>query len=55
MLYAASEQSQSVYALVEGRYQDVGALPGHPATFRWAGQQQPGFLYACRLARLHAI
>jgi hypothetical protein len=37
MLYAASEQSQRVYALVEGRYQDVGALPGHPATFRWAG------------------
>ncbi|KAF6266063.1 hypothetical protein COO60DRAFT_1456763 [Scenedesmus sp. NREL 46B-D3] len=34
MLYAASEQSQCVYALVEGRYQDVGALPGHPATFR---------------------
>jgi hypothetical protein len=34
MLYAASEHSQRVYALVEGRYQDVGALPGHPATFR---------------------
>eukprot|EP00878_Enallax_costatus_P001041 GHUV01001176.1.p1 GENE.GHUV01001176.1~~GHUV01001176.1.p1 ORF type:complete len:762 (+),score=253.99 GHUV01001176.1:257-2287(+) len=34
MLYAASEASQRVYALVEGRYQDVGALPGHPATFR---------------------
>ncbi|WIA16049.1 hypothetical protein OEZ85_012778 [Tetradesmus obliquus] len=34
MLYAASEASQRVYCLVEGRYQDVGALPGHPATFR---------------------
>eukprot|EP00775_Hariotina_reticulata_P004499 gene4499-4752_t len=34
MLYAASVPSQRVYALVEGRYQDVGAMPGHPATFR---------------------
>lgn len=34
MLYAANAASQRVYALVEGRYQDVGALPGHPATFR---------------------
>jgi hypothetical protein len=34
MLYAANPSSQRVYALVEGRYQDVGALPGHPATFR---------------------
>jgi hypothetical protein len=34
MLYAASVEQQRAYALVEGRYQDVGALPGHPATFR---------------------
>lgn len=34
LLFAASEAAQRVYALVEGRYQDVGALPGHPATFR---------------------
>lgn len=34
MLYAASPGVQRAYALVEGTYQDVGALPGHPATFR---------------------
>jgi hypothetical protein len=34
MLYAASPEAQRAYALVEGTYQDVGALPGHPATFR---------------------
>lgn len=34
MLYAASAETQRAYALVEGTYQDVGALPGHPATFR---------------------
>jgi hypothetical protein len=34
LLFAASEAGQRAYALVEGRYQDVGALPGHPATFR---------------------
>lgn len=34
MLYAASPTTQRAYALVEGTYQDVGALPGHPATFR---------------------
>lgn len=34
MLYAASPEVQRAYALVEGNYQDVGALPGHPATFR---------------------
>jgi hypothetical protein len=34
MLYAASPQVQRAYALVEGTYQDVGAMPGHPATFR---------------------
>jgi hypothetical protein len=34
MLYAASPEVQRAYALVEGTYQDVGALPGHPATFR---------------------
>lgn len=34
LLFAASEEGQRSYALVEGRYQDVGALPGHPATFR---------------------
>lgn len=34
MLYAANPEVQRAYALVEGTYQDVGALPGHPATFR---------------------
>lgn len=34
MLYSASPEVQRAYALVEGTYQDVGALPGHPATFR---------------------
>jgi hypothetical protein len=34
MLYAASPQVQRAYNLVEGTYQDVGAMPGHPATFR---------------------
>ena len=34
LLFAASEGAQRAYALVEGRYQDVGALPGHPAPFR---------------------
>jgi hypothetical protein len=34
MLYSASPDVQRAYSLVEGTYQDVGALPGHPATFR---------------------
>lgn len=42
MLYAASPDAQRAYALVEGTYQDVGALPGHPATFRCGATQSPG-------------
>lgn len=42
ILYAASPAKQRVYALVEGRYQDAGALPGHPATFRYVRAEDPG-------------
>ncbi|KAF8059445.1 ABCA9 [Scenedesmus sp. PABB004] len=54
MLYAASAASQRVYALVEGRYQDVGALPGHPATFRRARGRCAARPRALRAARRDA-
>jgi hypothetical protein len=47
LLYAASVEAQRAYALVEGRHQDVGALPGRPATFRHA------VLDAWGLGRVH--
>lgn len=54
MLYAASEQAQRVYALVEGRYQDVGALPGHPATFRCEHGMSGVCVCVCAQVSLHS-